>query len=209
MSSAVVLLSGGLDSLVSLGVAVKETDVKLALTFDYGQKAFEEEFQAASRIAKSYGIEHKCIKLDFLCELYSSKKDKDNTVFENVWVPNRNGLFINVAASFCDARGYDYIIFGANAREAESFPDNSKEFIEKINASLEFSTLNKAKVYAPLVDLTKVEIINLALKEDINLADLKSCYGAKGHCGKCTSCTLLKEAILESNNPDLSNLFFC
>ena len=72
MSKGVILLSGGLDSYVSLACAVKEMEVSLALTFDYGQKPLEEEIEASSKMAKMFNVKHKVIKLDFLSELLSS-----------------------------------------------------------------------------------------------------------------------------------------
>ena len=113
MSKAgIALLSGGLDSFISLNLASREMDIKLALTFNYGQIAFEDELEAASAIAAKYGIEHKVIELPFLSEIID---------LNEVWIPNRNGLFLNIAGVFADRYDFDYIIFGANKEEGQEF----------------------------------------------------------------------------------------
>ena len=119
MNKSVILLSGGLDSLVSLGFSKKHTNynVELALTFDYGQKTAESEIEASKKISDFYGVKHKVIKLDWLKEITKTALVADSDVpasnfetkqsAEKVWVPNRNGLFLNIAACFCDSEGYD------------------------------------------------------------------------------------------------------
>ena len=219
----IILLSGGLDSLVSLAVAYDYCDVELALTFDYSQRAAQDEIIAAGEIARFYGIEHKVIKLPFLGEITNNAlvDINKNLEFEKldkasanaVWVPNRNGLFLNIAASYADAFGFDYIIIGANKEEAGTFSDNSVEFLKRADDFFEFSTLKKPKMLAPLKDLEKYEIINLAVEKNAPLKYVKSCYnfsaqnGAK-HCGKCESCKRLRNAVLKSVNKDLLKLFF-
>ncbi len=202
MSKSIILLSGGLDSLVSLGLG--GYDVSLALTFDYGQKSVKDEIEASEKICEYYGIEHKVIKLDWLKDITHTAlvadidlPDKiDENSAKNVWVPNRNGLFLNIAGSFADAENYDYIIIGANKEEAQTFPDNTKEFIERINSEFEFSTRKRPKVVAPLINYDKNDIVKLALEHDIPLNLVKSCYaGGEKHCGKCESCIRLKNAL--------------
>jgi len=203
MSKGIVLLSGGLDSLVSLGLG--GYGVSLALTFDYGQKSAKDEIETSEKICEYYNIEHKVIKLDWLknithTALVSDEKlpDKiDENSAKNVWVPNRNGLFLNIAGSFADAEDYDYILIGANKEEAQTFPDNTKEFIERVNAEFEFSTRKHPKVVAPLINYDKNDIVKLALEHDIPLNLVKSCYaGGERHCGKCESCIRLKNALI-------------
>lgn len=219
MSKSVILLSGGLDSFVSLALTKNEHNVELALTFDYGQKSVEREIAASEKICKHYGIEHKIIKLDWLKEitqtaLVSSKEvpftqleDLASDEFVNksaafVWVPNRNGAFLNIAASFADSYGYDYIIFGANKEEGTTFPDNTQEFIDRINAAFEYSTQKKPKAFAPLINLCKNDIVKSAIKHCVPLELTRSCYSIKEkHCGVCESCVRLKRA-LEENHCD-------
>ena len=215
-NKAIVLLSGGLDSLVSLGIAKEKCSVSLALTFDYGQRTARQEIIAARNITEYYSIEHRVIKLPWLEEITTTslvnKTEKlpelnaselDNLDYteksaKNVWVPNRNGVFINIAAGFADSMGFKYIIFGANKEEAATFPDNSEIFIQKINESLQYSTLFKAEVVAPLAAYNKIEIVKIALENNVPLKLLRSCYTNEDkHCGKCESCLRLKRALNE------------
>lgn len=218
-NKAIILLSGGLDSVVSLADKVNNLDFQLALTFDYGQKSFEKEYNSAKQIAKYYNIKHECIKLDWLKNITATSlvsddavpeietnklDDKDITTnsMKNVWVPNRNGLFINIAAAYADSFGYGYIVIGANKEEAATFSDNSKKFIEDITKSLETSTNQKVKVLAPLIDCNKDEIVQKALELKVPLKYINSCYNnTQKHCGKCESCNRLKRALqnLECN----------
>ena len=213
MSKGIVLLSGGLDSLVSLGVGIEKYGVSLALTFDYGQKSCEYEINASKNICDYYKIEHRVIKLDWLknvthTSLVSDKEiphgkelDTPEQSAKSVWVPNRNGLFLNIAGAFADGEDYDYILIGANKEEGQTFPDNTQQFIDKINEEFEYSTQKHPKVIAPLIYYNKKDIVKLALDNKIPLEYVRSCY-ARGekHCGICESCTRLKNALIYNHD---------
>lgn len=217
MTKSIILLSGGLDSFVSLALANEEYNIQLALTFDYGQKSVEQEIFASKKICEHYKIQHKIIKLDWLKEITQTSLVSDKEVplttladlnsdefveksAASVWVPNRNGAFLNIAAAFADSYDYDYIIFGGNKEEGTTFPDNTQEFIDKINDSFEYSTQKHPKVYAPLINLSKNDIVKSAVEHDVPLELTRSCYATKEkHCGVCESCVRLKRA-LEANN---------
>ena len=208
MNKSLILLSGGLDSLVSLGLKKDELNICLALTFDYGQKSVLKEIKASQAICDFYNIEHKVIKLDWLKEithtsLVSSNKipcgidlNMSEETAKSVWVPNRNGLFLNIAGCFADSEGFNYILIGANKEEGETFPDNTLEFINAVNQEFMYSTQNKPAVLAPLINYDKNDIVMLALKKRIPLQLVMSCYQEyNGHCGKCESCLRLKHAL--------------
>lgn len=214
MNKSIVLLSGGLDSFISLAYAKDEYNIQLALTFDYGQRAVKKEIAAAKTIADYFNIEHKVIKTPWLQEITETSlvntsqdlpelgsEELDNPELtlnsaKNVWVPNRNGVFLNIAACFADSMDFSHIIFGANKEEGTTFPDNTQEFIDKINAAFEFSTLAKPKVFAPLINLDKTEIIKLAIEIEAPLNLVRSCYtDEEKHCGKCESCLRLERAL--------------
>ena len=128
---------------------------------------------------------------------------------KNVWIPNRNGLFINIAAAFSDSFEYDYIVIGANKEEAATFSDNSQKFIDDMNEVLKTSTNYDIKVTAPLIEFDKNEIVKKAIELKVPLKYINSCYNSqKGHCGHCESCSRLKRA-LKNNGCDkiLKELF--
>lgn len=211
MSKGIILLSGGLDSLVSLGLGIEKYGISLALTFDYGQKALEQEISTSKNICDYYKIEHRVIKLDWLKNVTHTALVEDKELPEgidnpedsakSVWVPNRNGLFLNIAGSFADGNDYDYIIIGANKEEGQTFPDNTQEFIDRVNAEFEFSTQKHPKVVAPLINYDKNDIVKQAIEHNIPLEFVRSCYSnGKKHCGKCESCTRLKNALIANGD---------
>ena len=224
---SVVLLSGGLDSTVAFKKSVDISDVVLALTFDYGQRAAVKEAAAAAKMSALYDVEHRLIDLPWLKEITKTAlvctdkkipelstdeldgaEGKTEESARGVWVPNRNGVFINIAASFCEALGAELIITGFNIEEAATFPDNSPEFIEAINSSLSYSTLNKVKLLSPTALLNKKEIVKLGMKIDAPLEFLWSCYkGGERMCGVCESCMRLKRALEDAGSDLIDKLF--
>ena len=221
---AVILLSGGLDCTVALSESIKTYNVFLALTFDYGQKSLEKEINSAQKISNFYNIQHKIIKLDWLKEITNTALVSDKEIpkniklddsqeleesCKNVWIPNRNSLFINVAAAHLDTKDGGVIIIGANQEEAQTFSDNSQEFIDNINKALEFSCQQKVSAIAPLINLNKNEILKLALKNNAPLKLINSCYTSSiKHCGECESCLRLKRALETNNCKELINKLF-
>ncbi len=221
--AGIVLLSGGLDSTVALALFLERANLDLALTFDYGQRAVEREIEASSWIASHYGIPHRVIELSFLkeqtksalvfteCELpqisLAELDDITGRALEtakSVWVPNRNALFINIAAVFAEnLASPNYIITGFNREEAATFPDNSEGFISAINQSLNYSALKDINVVSPTLGLSKQEIVEEALRLKVPIHQIWSCYrGYEQLCGSCESCTRFKRA-LRANNQEL------
>jgi len=205
--SSIVLLSGGLDSTVSLGQALREGEVGLCLTFDYGQRARIREINSAAEIAGHYKLKHKVIPLPFLKEITAtSLVNQEEEVPEPVegdfaspermaeaaravWVPNRNGVFISIAACFAESLGCGRIVTGFNAEEAATFPDNSREFLLAANQALSFSTLNKVRVLSYTQMLDKVDIVRLGRRLGSPLQFIWPCYyGGDEICGRCESC---------------------
>ena len=219
MKKSVILLSGGLDSVVALGAYKDKYGIDLALTFDYGQKALKSEIYASRRIAEYYNVKHKLIELPWLKEItHTSLVSKNEIPSKNlnskesaaaVWVPNRNGLFLNIAACFADSYGYNYIIYGANKDEGKTFPDNTEEFRGKISSVLKKSTLVKPKVITPLINYTKNDIVRIAVEKSVPLEYVRSCYSnSQKHCGKCESCRHLKKALEYNNCKEYIDILF-
>jgi 7-cyano-7-deazaguanine synthase len=223
---SIILLSGGLDSLVSLALAKEEFNIKLALTFDYGQKSVKQEIFASKNICKHYEIEHKVIELGWLKEITQTSLVSENDIpavvlddlnslefveksAKSVWVPNRNGLFLNIAGCFADSYGYDYVIFGANKEEGQTFPDNTQDFVDSVTKEFEYSTQNRPKVVAPLINLNKNDIVKSAIKHSVPLELTRSCYSSEEkNCGVCESCVRLKSALEENNCHNFIKVLF-
>ncbi len=207
----IVLLSGGLDSVVSFKKSYDSGGIVLLLTFDYGQMSAEREIEAAASVARRYGISHEIVNLPWLKKITKTAlvsqslvlpelKEKELDDFDKaaesakaVWVPNRNGIFVNIAASYCESLGVRTIVTGFNAEEASTFPDNSVSFIDAVNGSLFYSTLNKTRVAAPLSGLDKKGIVRLGVEIGAPLDLVWSCYrGGRRMCGRCEACKRLK-----------------
>lgn len=230
MKNAIILLSAGLDSTVSLALA-REAGVQIALglAFDYGQQAAEAEWRQAQQLAQYYALPLQKIELPWLekitetalsrhseqeiPEVPVAQLDQVATVTlasaSKVWVPNRNGLMLNVAGTFADRYHYDGIITGFNAEEAVTFPDNTPQFAEAITRSLAFSTQSQPKVQSFVQHLNKIEIVQEAVRLQVPIPQLWSCYRSGiQHCGRCESCSRLKRALDASGHSEyLASLF--
>ena len=210
---SVVLLSGGLDSSANLAFTHYFDEVSLALTIDYGQKAAKPEIEAAKKLAAYYGVPHRILDLKWLGELggsaltsskmevpdmATSKLDDLKTSQETarqVWVPNRNGLLINVAASIAESMKAKQVVVGFNKEEAITFPDNSSQFLGVATLALKYSTSIGVKVACYTDMMVKSEIAQALrnLPKAFPFEMVWSCYqsgektGGK-MCGKCESC---------------------
>lgn len=205
---ALALLSSGLDSTVALAMARKEGFViEAALTFDYGQIPAQQEIEHAKKLCDSWKIPHQVIPLSFLEIPKTQIPTPSQTDLENfevsqknaeaVWVPNRNGVFLEVAAAFAEKQGADWLVVGFNQEEATTFPDNSQNYIRAINQALFFSTANHVEVMSPTKTMNKNEILAKAIELEIPLSWFWSCYrGEKQMCGTCESCMRLKRAFV-------------
>ncbi|MFA5867721.1 MAG: 7-cyano-7-deazaguanine synthase QueC [Actinomycetota bacterium] len=208
---SIVLLSAGLDSSVNLAMAAAETEVVTALTFDYGQKAAAKEIERAKAMAKRYSITHSVIDLSFLRTPLSALTGPESvpTISENdlknggktaasaasVWVPNRNGVFVNVGAAVAEASQAGLLVAGFNEEEAVSFPDNSADFVDAANRAFSFSTRGRVVLTSYTQELVKAEIIALGLELNAPFDLIWSCYKAEElMCGVCESCARFKRA---------------
>ncbi|HAV42780.1 TPA: 7-cyano-7-deazaguanine synthase QueC [bacterium] len=215
---SVVLLSGGLDSTVSFVKATEETEVTLALTLDYGQRAAQREIEASRAICRVYGVKHRLIELPWLKEVTTTALvnkgreiptpfgrgiDRKESI-EAVWVPNRNGLFVAIGTCVAEGLGCNLVVGGFNREEAESFPDNSPEFIEAMNKALWYSTLTHIEVISFVLHLTKAEIASSLIELGVPLGYTWFCYeGGEKMCGVCQSCQQTIIAFKEIGRFDL------
>lgn len=227
--AGIVLLSGGLDSSVALALYLETAKIELALTFDYGQRAKDKEITASRRIAEHYKIPHQIVALPFLQEqthsaLVNRSTELPHLEFEElddlegealqsahqVWVPNRNGLFMNIAAVFAENMGEPTtLITGFNREEAATFPDNSQEFMMAMNHCFRYSTQNEVTVASPTATFSKSEIVREGLRLAIPFEKIWSCYeSGEQLCGRCESCLRLKRALIDNNAQGIVNNLF-
>lgn len=217
MKRSVVLLSGGMDSTVNLFEARQHSEVVLALTFDYGQRAAIREIAATKKLTAELKIKHQVLPLAFIKDFGGSSLT-DNSMeiptgrnvsiddlsisqksAKSVWVPNRNGIFLNVAAGFAESLKADWIIPGFNKEEATTFPDNSQGYLEAATESLAYSTQNKVQVKCFTTHLDKTEIVKLGEKLNVNWKNIWPCYyNHETWCGQCESCQRSLRAFKEA-----------
>lgn len=216
MSKGVVLLSGGLDSSTTLGIANEEVDELYAMTFLYGQK-HDRELQSAKDLASHYSIvEHKILEIP-IAEVGKSSllKDgedipEDRDIDEEIpstYVPARNIIYLSYALSYAESIEADAIYIGANAVDYSGYPDCRPDFYEAFEDMAEEGTKRGVEgdpidIRYPLIDLTKGDIVKKADELDVPLEKTWSCYkGKEKACGVCDSCRLrlkgFKEAGLE------------
>lgn len=232
--SAVLLLSGGLDSganLVLGSEGPRPFRVRVALTVDYGQRGAAREIGRAKALAGHFGVEHVVFGLPGFSELVGGAagallgaadvprpESLDDLAITRksaaaVWVPNRNGVLLSIAAALAESRGIDAVAVGFNAEEAVTFPDNTPEYMGAMTAALGFSTANEVQVLSATAGLTKQQTVRRLADHGFPFALLWSCYLAgEKHCGECESCQRLRRAVREglpglARDAALSGLF--
>jgi 7-cyano-7-deazaguanine synthase len=212
---AVALVSGGLDSVVSLAIADRDMEIRLVLFCNYGQRALPRERASVIDVAGYYGLPFCEIDLTWLRDLSppgmrgslagagpgtglepSPGASDGLASLEDVWVANRNGVFVNAAAAFAERYGCAWVVTGFNREEAEEFPDNTPEFVEALNRSLAFSTLSGVRVVSFTQGLSKRQILAKGVEMSVPLGLIWSCYrDGSAMCGDCASCRRLKSAL--------------
>lgn len=213
---SLILLSGGLDSAANLALCHQMDQPVLAITVRYGQRAEESEVLAAKDLCAYYGVPHQVVDLKWLGQLGGSALTQSSVALpileaehlndskitgqsvKAVWVPNRNGVLIQVAAAFAESLKVGRVVVGFNIEEAATFPDNSPEFIRRSNLSLEYSTFNQVKVHCYTAELTKSQIVTelKKLAKPFPFEKIWSCYqGGALPCGECESCRRLQRAL--------------
>ncbi len=205
---AIVLLSGGLDSITALALARSEGYQCYALSFDYGQK-HNAELNAARRIAEEYAVEeHKILSLGLNSIGGSALTDETISVPETpqegipvTYVPARNTIFLAFALGWAEVLESHDIFIGVNAVDYSGYPDCRPEFINAFQKMANLATKEGVEgkeitVHAPLIHLSKAQIIQKGTELGVDYSRTVSCYSADREgraCGKCEACRLRAE----------------
>jgi 7-cyano-7-deazaguanine synthase len=221
MKSAVVLLSGGIDSATTLAVAIAEGYQTYALSFNYGQRHCIET-EAARRVAKSLGAkEHRIVKIDLRVfggsaltdDVDVPKQRAEKEIASDIpvtYVPARNTIFLAYALAWAEVISSNDIFIGINAIDYSGYPDCRPEFIEAFETLANVGTKagvenRRFQIRTPLIKLSKAEIIRKAVELGVDLALTHSCYDPTPEglaCGECDSCLLRLKGFREAGLKD-------
>ena len=215
MKKAVVLVSGGLDSATVLAIAKNANYQIHAISFDYGQK-HKIELEMAKQLARSYDASHMVINLDravfsssalvsksLEVPKFASLSDVEN-IIPITYVPARNTLFLSYALSYAESIGAFDIFIGVHASDAAQYPDCRPQFIDRFQelANVATATEQKISIHAPLLFLTKAQIVERGIKLGVNYANTVSCYNPSQEflaCGRCLACIVRLDAFEQNN----------
>jgi 7-cyano-7-deazaguanine synthase len=217
MTSAIVLLSGGLDSATSLAIARSQGFKSFALSVHYGQR-HAAELDAAKRVAAALGAhEHRIMGVDLAGIGGSALTDAAVAVPEApgegipvTYVPARNTLLLSLALGWAEVVGAADIFVGVNAVDYSGYPDCRPEFIRAFEQLARLATKagvegGRLAIQAPLMTLSKAEIIRTGLDLGVDYGMTVSCYQADAEgraCGKCDSCRLRRAGFVDAGVPD-------
>jgi len=221
MKHAIVLLSGGLDSATILAIARSQDYATYALSFDYGQR-HQQELEAAKKVAKSLGArEHRTVKIDnqifggsaLTNDVDVPKSRSEEEIGSGIpatYVPARNTIFLAHALAWAETIGAGHIFIGANAIDYSGYPDCRPEFIALFEMLANVGTKAGAEgariqIHAPLIKLSKAEIIRKGVELQVDLSLTHSCYDPRPDgraCGECDSCQLRLKGFREAGVTD-------
>jgi 7-cyano-7-deazaguanine synthase len=221
MKRAVVLLSGGIDSTTTLARAITEGYEAYALSFDYGQR-HQLETEAARRVATSLGAkDHRIAQIDLRVfggsaltdDVAVPKRRSETEIAQGIpvtYVPARNTIFLAYALAWAEVISADDIFIGVNAIDYSGYPDCRPEFIEAFVKLADLGTKagvegRRFQIHAPLVKLSKAEIIRKGIELGVDFSLTHSCYDPKPDglaCGECDSCLLRLKGFREAGTND-------
>lgn len=217
MKKAVCLLSGGLDSATTLAIANSEGYEICALSFRYGQKAGR-EIEAAAQLCLDAGVGHKIVSVDLgqiggsaltgnlPVPLYQPKPQQIPVTY----VPARNTIFLSLAVAYAEVIAAQDIFIGVNSLDYSGYPDCRPEYLQAFERLANLATKagiegKPFRIHAPLLYLTKAQIIQRGLALGVNFAHTVSCYQSANNgaaCGLCESCRIRLRGFAEAGMPD-------
>jgi 7-cyano-7-deazaguanine synthase len=209
----VVLVSGGMDSVVALYDAAQRHRVVGAVSFHYGSKHNDREIPFARYHCRRLGVPHRVIRLGFVKRLFKSDLLEsggpvpdgryDEAVMKRTVVPFRNGLMLAAAAGYAESVGATGLVIGAHAGDHAIYPDCRPAFMKAMESALRLGTYARLRLLSPFIAETKARIVVRGCELGVDFGKTWSCYkGGSAHCGKCGTCTERREAFLLARVPD-------
>ncbi|WP_372369688.1 7-cyano-7-deazaguanine synthase QueC [Candidatus Uabimicrobium sp. HlEnr_7] len=206
---AIVLLSGGMDSVTALYWAYKNLNLRAALSFNYGAKHNHREIPYAKKHCDLIGIEHKTISLPFINELFDSHLLKNGGEVpeghyeeENMKltvVPFRNGIMLSIAAGYAENIGASALVIAAHAGDHAIYPDCRESFMSAMSSAIKNGTYSSTQIVRPFINDRKEDIAKKGNLLGVDYSLTWSCYkGKEKHCGKCGTCVERKEAFTKA-----------
>jgi 7-cyano-7-deazaguanine synthase len=215
MKKAIVLLSGGMDSLVCAGEAIQENDQISFLHMSYGQKTSAREKKAFDEIADYYKIkDKKLIDMTFLKQIGGSSLTDDSIDVKNYkgdsniipdsYVPFRNSIILSLAVSWAEVVGATKLYFGANHEDSPGYPDCRPSYYDAFNKVIKEGTkAGNIEILTPVISMKKKEIVKKGLELKVPFELSWSCYKSSDKaCGKCDSCALRLRGFKEAGITD-------
>jgi 7-cyano-7-deazaguanine synthase len=211
--SAVVLLSGGMDSVTALYHAAERWNLAAAITFHYGSKHNDREIPCARWHAERFGIPHLVVPLGFIGEHFESdllakgggipKGHYEEQTMRRTVVPFRNGIMLAVAAGFAESRGAGRLVIAAHAGDHAIYPDCREPFMAAMGEAIRLGTYAEIGLERPFVAMNKAGIAAEGARLGVDFERTWSCYvGGDVHCGECGTCVERREAFLLAGIPD-------
>ncbi len=219
---AVILVSGGMDSTTVVAMALRDGFDVYPLSFSYGQRHIV-ELEKAKKMMESFGLQnHRIVALDL--KTFGGSALTDDTIkvpkynsfneispgIPETYVPARNTIFLSIALAYAETIGAYDIMFGAHSQDAANYPDCKEEYIEAFEKMANLgvgytSDEKKVRIHAPLVKLSKAEIMKIGLDLGLDYSNTISCYDPTPEglsCGFCLSCLMRKKSSAENNIKD-------
>lgn len=209
----IVLLSGGMDSVVALHWARREREVAGALSFRYGSKHNDREIPCAAWHCRGLGVPHRVVALDFIGECFASDLLEgggdvpdghyEEASMRRTVVPFRNGILLAIAGGYAESAGAGGVVIAAHAGDHAIYPDCREAFMVAMGEALRLGTYAGIGLVRPFISMDKAGIVRAGAGMGVDFSRTWSCYrGGAAHCGRCGTCVERREAFLLAGVPD-------